>query len=110
MRWLAVTVALLATCGGLMAWSYTRDRVTGPAGVTERFEAQAQARHLLDLVNGDRGCAGRCSSTVLGREGPRVWDVVLDTGRWRGCYRVALDEFTATAAHGLRGVQRRPCA
>ena len=54
-------------------------------------------------------CAGRCSSAAVGPVGPRTWDVVVVTARWRGCYRLALDVFAASPAHGLRGLRRLPC-
>ena len=104
-----VTCALLAVCLGLCGWMYARDRDTGGSHVTERLEAQAQARRLLDLMAVDEGCGGRCSSAAIARTGPRVWDIVVVTARWRGCYRVALDVFEASPAHGLRGLRRLSC-
>ena len=109
MRWLALTVALLGACVALGAWTYTRDRDTGWSGVTERLEAQTQARRLLDLMTPGRPCGTRCSSAAVRRVAPRTWDVVVVTARWRGCYRVALDTFNASPAHGLRGLRRVPC-
>jgi hypothetical protein len=109
MRWLALTLALLGACVALSAWTYVRDRDTGWTHVTERLEAQSQARRLLDLMTVGQTCAGRCSSAAVRRTAPRTWDVVVVTARWRGCYRVALDTFAASPAHGLRGLERLPC-
>ena len=110
MRWLYVTLGLLAASVCLVGWIYLRDRDTSsyqPPALTERQVAQiAATTTLTELGGGD--CGADCA-TVLGRTQPRQWLVRITVKGHPRCLRISLDTFTVSYQHRLSGVRPSRC-
>jgi hypothetical protein len=66
MKWLAVTIALLALSAGLVSWIYLRDRDTSGWRTVERAQTRPEAGAVRDVLQ--LACQQRCE---LGAPGSR---------------------------------------
>jgi hypothetical protein len=111
MKWLYVTVGLLAMSACLIGWIYLRDRDTSsvlPSTFTERQSAQIAAITIFKELGGGGDCRSGCA-TVLRRTQPRQW-LVRITVKWRPrCLRIDLDTFRVSQPAHLTGVQPIRC-
>jgi hypothetical protein len=111
MKWLYVTIGLLASSVCLIGWIYLRDRSTSskpPAALSnERQMAHIAASITLSEIGG--GCHPDCRAEVLDRSGAHLWLVrVTAHGRTR-CLQINLGAFRVNGAHRLSGVRPRRC-
>jgi hypothetical protein len=110
MKWLYLTLGLLATSVCLIGWIYLRDRDTSnalPPRPTERQLAQIAATTTLNELGG--GDCGSGCATVLGRTQPRQWLVRITVKGHPRCLRIDLDTFTVSYPHRLSGVRPSRC-
>ena len=106
MRWLGLTVALLAASASLLSWVYLRDRDAVGWRAPESQLAHADAVIVLE----GEDCHWRCAVAVQGRAGqPHRWLVRLTVRGRPQCLRIDVDTFTVTRQDGLTGVQPRRC-
>ena len=101
MRWLALTLALLAASAGLLAWVYLRDRDTSDWLAPERQRVHSDGWVVLTGEDCHRGCA----VSVQGRVGPHLWLVRLAVRGSVQCVQIDPETFTVTARDGLVGVR-----
>jgi hypothetical protein len=108
MRWLAVTIILLALNVCLVTWMYFRDRDTSGSLAPERSLAYVDALS----VGHELGFAchhGRGKVAVLGSLGQHLWLTRIATGSRTRCYELDLDTFSASKQHRLAGVRTVGC-
>jgi hypothetical protein len=81
MRWLYLTIGLLATSVCLIGWIYLRDRDTAGAlpGPTERQLARIDATATLNHLAG-ADCHPHCSAKLLARTKPEHWLILPRVG------------------------------
>lgn len=107
MRWLAVTLALLAASAAVVVGIYLRDRDTSwlpPARTAADFDAQV----VLTEVAGP-GCGTRCSYQLLANPRPDHWLAqIVDRSR-TSCVDIDLSTFRADDSNGLSGVKLVDC-
>jgi hypothetical protein len=107
MRWLCVTLGLLATCVCLVAWIYLRDRNTNwqpPEPQLARVDATAVLTKLTDGY-----CRSGCAAEVLGHTRSHRWLVRITVRGQPQCLQIDLDTFATSRQHGLSGVQPSHC-
>jgi len=110
MRWLYLTLGLLATSVCLVGWIYLRDRDTSsalPPAPAERQVAQTAANTTLNELGG--GDCGSDCATVLGRTQPHQWLVRITVKGHPRCLQIDLDTFTVSYPHRLSGVRPSRC-
>jgi hypothetical protein len=108
MRWLYVTVGLLATCACLIGWIYLRDRDTSWRP-PEQQTARADATIANDLRGAD--CRSSCATELLGRTGPHRWLVRVTLRGRAECLEIDVATFATSPRHGLVGASpRRHCS
>jgi hypothetical protein len=109
MRWLGVTIGLLAASVSLVAWVYLRDRNTSQRGRgPERTVARADAAASLAVING-RGCRSDCAAELVERRQPGRWLARITVRGQTQCVEIDLDTFAIGSRHGLSGVQPSRC-
>jgi hypothetical protein len=106
MRWLYLTIALLASSACLVGWIYLRDRDTNwlPPQPSERQRALADASTTLVVLN-EGDCHSDCRIELLGHTQPDHWLVRINVKGRSHCLQIDLDTFLASQKHGLYGVQ-----
>lgn len=109
MRWLGVTIGLLAASLSLVAWVYLRDRDTSGWRPPERPIALADATAALAAFAG-RGCHSNCAAELLERRQPGRWLARITVRGQTQCLEIELDTFAVASRHGLSGVQPSRCA
>jgi hypothetical protein len=111
MKWLYVTIGLLASSACLIGWIYLRDRSTStrpPSALsTERQMARIAASVALSEIDG--GCHPDCRAEVLNRSGAHRWLVRIAAQARIRCLQIDLTTFSVNGAHRLSGVQPRRC-
>jgi hypothetical protein len=106
MRWLYVTIGLLATCACLIGWIYLRDRNTSWRP-PEQQTARADATVANDILGAN--CRSFCATELLGQTGAHRW-LVRVTRRGRPeCLEIDVATFVVSQQHGLVGVSPRRC-
>jgi hypothetical protein len=105
-RWLGVTIGLLAVSLSLAAWVYLRDRETSTWHPPERPIALADATAALAAFGGG-GCHSDCAADLLERRQPGRWLARITVRGQTQCLEIDLDRFALNSRHGLSGVQ--PC-
>jgi hypothetical protein len=108
MRWLAITLGLLAACVGLAGWIYLRDRDTDQLRNLPLLEARSDALLILDRLTGQARCGG-CGADVSRRSGTRLWRVRLRGPFGQRCFTLNLDEFAMSADRGMTGIKSAAC-
>jgi hypothetical protein len=108
MRWLYVTIALLATSCCLVAWIYLRDRDTANARAPEQQLARADATTANDILGAN--CRSHCATELLGRTGPHSWLVRVRLKGRPECLEIDIETFAVSEQSGMSGFQRRSCA
>jgi hypothetical protein len=107
MRWLYVTVGLLAACACLPGWIYLRDRNTSwqPSG---QQLARADATVADDILGAN--CRSSCATELLGQTGPHSWLVRVTLKGRPECLEINVEAFMVSQQHGLSGVRQKRCA
>jgi hypothetical protein len=108
MRWLAVTIGLLAASLSLAAWVYLRDRDTSGWRGPERPIALADVTAALGAFGG-RGCHSACAAKLLERRQSGRWLARITVRGQTQCLEIDLDTFASDSRHGLSGVQPSRC-
>lgn len=106
MRWLAVTVALLAASAGLIAGIYLRDRDVNWLP-PERSAAYSDAMALAAHIGGT--CPRDCAVTLLGHPRPDHWTERIGIRTATQCFDIDVRTFATEDVHGLSGVTRVGC-
>ncbi len=106
-RWLAVTLALVAATGALLGGMYLRDRRPGAWHPPSAFAARADAESLLSALNGGR-CGG-CAVTRLRPASSGLWFARLRIEDQVRCVRIDPDRFAMTPESGLVGMEVVAC-
>lgn len=109
MRWLAVTIALLAASAALVVGIYVRDRSPGTWRPPERVVVAHDARVLLEDLGGT-GCRSACAIVRLIHIGPARWLARMYIARRVRCIEIDSNQFAATERHGLIGIVRVSCS
>jgi hypothetical protein len=109
MRWLGVTIGLLAAGLSLVAWVYLRDRDTSGWRPPERPLARADATTVLAAIDGG-DCHSDCAAELLGRRQSGRWLARITVRGQTQCLEINLDTFSFGSQHGLTGVQPSRCA
>jgi hypothetical protein len=107
MRWLGLTLGLLAACGCLIAWVYLRDRDAAGWRVPESQLARADATIVLESEDCHVGCTVGVRGRAAGAE--HRWSVRLTVQGRPQCLQIDLDTFTVTHQDGLAGVRPERC-
>jgi hypothetical protein len=106
MRWLLLTLVLLASSAGLLGWIYLRDRDTNWRPVeTQVVQANVEGA-LSELPRSD--CSHGCETKILSRTGSHRWLVSITARGQTRCIQIELDG-SAASGHGLSGIQPSPC-
>ena len=108
MRWLGVTIGLLAASLSLVAWVYLRDRDASPWHPSERPIARADATAALAAFGG-HGCYSDCAAELLERRQPGRWLVRITARGQTHCLQIDLETFAVSSTRGLAGVQPTRC-
>jgi hypothetical protein len=106
MRWLYVTVGLLATCVCLLGWIYLRDRDTSWRP-PEQQVARTDAVTVADILGA--ACGSNCATALLSKVGPHSWLVRVTSNGRPECLKIDVDTFKVSQ-HSFSGLQRRRCA
>jgi hypothetical protein len=107
MRWLLVTLALLASSAGLLGWIYLRDRDTHWQPSEPQLAYAAAEGTLSEL--GGAGCNVGCSAEVLTNPAPHRWLARITVKGEARCVQIDLQTFTVDGPHGLGGVEPSRC-
>ncbi len=107
MRWLFVTLVLLASSAGLLGWVYLRDRDTSWRPPEPQLASAAAEGALSEL--GGAGCSTGCSAEVLANPAPHRWIARITVRGRSRCVLIDLRIFTVNGPHGLGGVSPHPC-
>jgi hypothetical protein len=105
MRWLFLTLVLLASSACMLGWIYLRDRDTHWRPAESQLVRADVAIALGDLPHGD--CAHGCRTEVLSHVGSR-WLVRITVKGQSRCIHVNLQAF-APSEHDLSGIQPTRC-
>jgi hypothetical protein len=105
MRWLFVTLVLLAGSASMLGWIYLRDRDTDWRPPERQLVRADVAIALSELPRGD--CPHGCETEVLRHTGSR-WLVRITVKGQARCIDVNLQTFEPSE-HGLSGIQPTPC-
>jgi hypothetical protein len=111
MKWLYITVGLLATSVCLVGWIYLRDRDTSsylPPGPTERQLADIDATATLNQLAG-ADCRPDCTAKLLARTTAEHWLIRITVKGHPRCLQINLYTFRISPQHGLTGVQPSHC-
>jgi hypothetical protein len=108
MRWLGITIGLLAVSLSLIAWVYLRDRGTSQWRPSERAIASADATAVLAAIDGP-GCHPDCAAELLGRRQSGRWLARITVRGQTQCLEIELDAFALGPEHALAGVQPSQC-
>jgi hypothetical protein len=110
MKWLYITLGLLACSVCLVGWIYLRDRDTSgalPPTLAERQRAEIAATIKLDTLGG-ADCPSGCV-TVLGRTQPQQWLMRITVKGHPQCLQINLHKFRVRKPYDLTGVRPSPC-
>jgi hypothetical protein len=108
MRWLGVTIVLLALSTALVSGIYVRDRDTNwrpPVGQL----ARADAADLLAHLAVDTACHGRCAAEVRATGRPDRWFAQISIKSRTQCFEIDANAFAFTPAHGFSGIAEVSC-
>jgi hypothetical protein len=108
MKWLGVTLGLLAASVCLVGWIYLRDRDTSGWLPPEGRLAHADANYALAELGGQE-CPSHCSADVLGQTQPHHWLVRFTVVGRPECLLIDLRTFAVSQQHGLSGVRLQSC-
>jgi hypothetical protein len=108
-RWLGVTIGLLAASLSLVAWVYLRDRDTSGWRRSERPIALADAAVALAAFGGP-GCHRDCGVELLEHQQSGHWFARITTRGQTQCLEINLATFAFNSRHGLTGVRPSRCA
>ena len=107
MRWLLLTLVLLASSVGLLGWVYLRDRDTHWQP-TEPQLAYAAAEGTLGELGGV-GCSVGCSAEALTRLAPYSWLARITVRDRTRCVQIDLQTFNLHGPHAPVGVEPHRC-
>jgi hypothetical protein len=107
MKWLYVTIAVLAASACLIAWIYLRDRDTSTSPPSASQLARNDAAETI-IASGDADCRKDCAAKVLGHSGHRWLVRIIVKGRSQ-CLQIDLETFGESRGRGLSGVWPSPC-
>lgn len=108
MKWLAVTIGLLAMSGSLIVWIYFHDRDASRPFAPERSLAHADAVSAGNV--GGLACGQeRCTVAVLTSPRPHVWLTRIADGSRARCFEIDLYTFSMHEHHGPSGVRAVAC-
>jgi hypothetical protein len=107
MRWLLLTLLLLAGSAGLLGWVYLRDRDTHWQPSEPQLAYAAAEGTLSEL--GGAGCTVGCSAEALTRLAPHRWLARITVKGKTRCVQIDLLIFTIYGPHGLKGVTPHRC-
>ncbi len=105
MRWMGLTVALLAATAALLAWVYLRDRDLSGWQAQEAVLAKEDAA----MAVGGGACRGACRVRLLGQTGPHRWLISVAVARHRQCLQVDPNRFTVSSLEGDTGITPDRC-
>jgi hypothetical protein len=106
MRWLYLTIALLASSACLVGWIYLRDRDTNWQP-SEAQLAHADAAKILSSLR-DPDCHPRCAAKLLGSTQPHLWLLSVTMGGRTRCLQIDVATFRV-APGGLLEVPLSRC-
>jgi hypothetical protein len=107
MRWLLLTLLLLAGSAGLLGWVYLRDRDTHWQP-TEPQLAYAAAEGTLSELGG-AGCNVGCSAEVLSSPAPHHWLARITVKGKTHCVQIDLRTSTIHGPHSPARVESSRC-
>jgi hypothetical protein len=111
MKWLYVTIGLLATSVCLVGWIYLRDRNTSsylPPPLTERQLAHVDATATLNHLAG-ADCRSHCAAELLARTKAEHWLIRITVKGHPRCLQINLNTFTVSQPSDLTGVRPSRC-
>jgi hypothetical protein len=108
MRWLAVTVALLAASLGLVAGIYLRDRDPSPWMPPQRSLAQSEAATVLASLSGP-DCGRHCGAQLVTTPRPGHWVFRITARQTIECVDINVDAFSFSRGQDLSGVKAVRC-
>jgi hypothetical protein len=104
-KWLAVTLTLLAVTAGLVAGIYLRDREPSHWLPPQRQAANADVKTMLLQMR----CGGQCTYALLGNPRPDHWLARVDDGRTIKCFDINVMAFDTGDTRGVSGVESVHC-
>ena len=108
MKWLGVTVGLLATAAALVLAIYLRD-YSSSWRLAPRQAAFADAQLVLYSMAGPQ-CGNQCSYEILGHPGTDHWLAkIVDRSHPARCVDIDIDTFDMGSARDGSGVQTVSC-
>jgi hypothetical protein len=107
MKWLLLTLVLLASSAGLLGWIYLRDRDTHWHTSESQLASSAAEGALNEL--GGAGCTFGCSASVLANPAPHHWLARITVRGKTRCVQIDLWAYTTNGPHGLTGVEPHRC-
>lgn len=105
MRWLGLTIVLLAASAVLVAGIYLRDRETSSWLPPQRTAANSDVRTMLLQMR----CGGQCTYKLVDNPRPDHWLARIDNGSKIECFDIDLLAFDTSQSHGVSGVAAVPC-
>jgi hypothetical protein len=108
MKWLGVTVALLAASAVLVTWIFLRDRHVPDWRPSQSAVAHEDARAVLASLEGYH-CHSGCDYQLLSSSGVR-WLARVRVPWATRCFEIDVKTFEYSPTHGLSGIQRVRCS
>jgi hypothetical protein len=105
MRWLGLTILLLAASVALVVGIYLRDRQTSDWLPPPRNAANSDVKTMLLQTR----CGGQCTYKLVGNPRPDHWIARVDNGTAIQCFDINLLAFDTSDSHGVSGVAAVPC-
>jgi hypothetical protein len=105
MRWLGLTIILLAASVALVVGIYVRDRETSNWLPPQRKAANSDVRTMLLQMR----CGGQCTYKLVDNPRPDHWLARIDNGSTIECFDINLLVFDTSHSHGVSGVAAIPC-
>ncbi len=108
MKWLGVTVALLAASAFLVAWIYMRDRHVTNWLESDAARAHQDARTVLSALEGYH-CHKGCDYRVVDHSSGSHWLARIDVPWSTRCFEIDVNTFAFSPEHGLSGIEQVKC-
>jgi hypothetical protein len=108
MRWLALTLGLVAACATGAAWIYLRDWERPRPDAMQRLRARAAAQALFCCARRRDTCSD-CRIEVLDARGPRRWRIRIVGAAATRCFTLDLDAIHASPTRSPAGVRPTGC-
>jgi hypothetical protein len=107
-RWLALTLGLVATCATGAAWICLRDWERPRPDAIQRLRAHETARTLFCCAQRHRTCPD-CRIEVLDAHGPRRWRIRVVGAAAARCFTLDLDASRPSPTRAPAGVRPTSC-